>query len=169
MMTKARKAMTLVEVVVLGAVGLMVVGVVVGLLSAAWRQDAWTSGRLDAMTACAATLENLRLDLYHADAAQTDPARGLLALRVNRPGARGPEVALYSLPPGKSLTRNGHALGSAHPAAFGVKVEDQTAVFELAVPAGAATANRETTLTVPLVIPDAEWAETCKYWAPAVN
>lgn len=162
-----RRGMTMVEIVVIGAVGLLVVGIISGLVASAWRQDHWTSNRLDAVSAVAATLETLRHDLFHADAAATDPARGEFAVRVRRPGAKAPEVAVYGWTgPGKSLTRNGRALGVARPDGFGVKVEDDIAVFEVTIPSGTA---RETKLAVPLVVPDTYWAEQCDYWAPATN
>lgn len=173
MMTKAqRSGMTMVEVVVIGAVGLLVVGIVASLVASAWRQDNWTAHRLDAVSAVAATMETLRHDLWHADAAQTDPAKGLFALRVNLPGAKAPEVALYGWTgAGNSLTRNGRPLGVAKPDGFGVHVEDDVAVFDVSIPAGqtpSGAVTHETRLAIPLVVPDAHWSETCSYWAPSL-
>lgn len=53
----------------------------------------------------------------------------------------------------------------ARPDGFGVKVEDDIAVFEVTIPAK----DHQTRLTVSVVIPDAYWGDTLTHWAPAHN
>lgn len=165
-----RLAFTLIEIMVMGLIGLLVVGGIVALLTAAWRQDAWTTGRLDAMTAIYSTLEALRVDLFYADAGSSDPAKQAFALRTNRDGKT--ETSKYSWGgPDKPLMRNDKPLGFARPTNVALKVIADTAVLEMDVPTSAiqgAAAAHTTKVTVPIIIPDAYWREQVPFWAPKV-
>ena len=163
--------MNLVEIIVMGFIGLVVVASVVQLLSAAWHQDSFTGGRLDAIGAVYSTMDALRVDLFHSTAGQSDPVKKAVYLRVMRPGATKPETSIYSWEgAGKPLLRNGKPLGAAKPAAVGLAVFDGTASLYLDVPStqSAAKVQHDTRLSVPIVVPDAYWADRLSFWAPRV-
>jgi hypothetical protein len=168
---RRRRGMTLVETIVMGLVGLLVVAAVVQILSAAWRHDTWTGGRLDTIGAIYQTMDQLRVDLFHSSAGMSDPARKSIYLRVTKPG-QAPETAIYSWKgPGQPLTRNGKPLGFSKPAAVGMDVFEGCASLYLDVPSTTpeAKTQHDTRLSVPVVVPEAYWAERCYYWAPRVR
>ena len=164
-----RGAMSMVELTVIGAIGLMISGLIVSLLTTAWKQDTWTEGRLNAIASICSTMENVKQDLLYADAGLTEPDKAQLSLRVKKPGA-AVEVATYSWAgAGKNLMRSGKSLGFTKPENFGVKVEEEVAVLEMTLPSSTnGKTVHQTKLAVPLAIPEVYWQEKLAYWAPRV-
>jgi hypothetical protein len=156
-----RRGFSLTEMMTLGLLGLIVIGLVVSLLSGAYRQDSWTGERLDAVASLGVTIDAMRRDLYRSIAGRTVPQRNAIALLLSTHGEDEPDEATYTWAgPGKPLTRNGDAIGFAKPADFGVKVTGNTAMMQVIVPSGmlgTETPKHLTTVTVPMVVPDAYW------------
>lgn len=167
---KTRRGFSLMEIIVMGFIGLLVIAGTIQLLSAAWRTDTFTAGRLDSINAIYLTMDALRQDLFYADAGASDPARQTFAFRTRRPGQAQPEVIYYSWGgAGKALTRNGKALGFAKPTKVGLPVIEDTAVLTLDVPTSEVAPGgkpaHETQMSLPLVVPDAYWRERLSFWA----
>lgn len=163
-----RRGFSLIEIIVMGFIGLLVIAGITQLLTSAWRSDTSTGGRLDSINSIYLTMDALRSDLFYSDAGQSDPAKKAFALRVNRPRAATPEVAYYSWAgEGKALTRNGKPLGFSRPTAVGLRVVEDTALLEMYVPSSELDGKvmHETQMTLPIVVPDAYWRDRLDFWA----
>lgn len=164
---RGRRGFSLVELMCIGLVGLVLVGVLAGVLASAWRQDSWNGERLDSVAAIGATLDTLRRDMWTSTAGRTVPEDNALVLRLS-PGKDGqPREATYAWGGvGQPLVRNGRALGVTRPTDFGVRVESGAAVFHLTVPSGlGGDAKHRTAVGVPLVVPDAYWRRRVAFFA----
>ncbi len=163
--------MSLIEVLVIGSIGLIVIAGIVSLVTAAWKQDTWTSGRLDAIGAIYSTMDALRVDLFHSIAGQSDPTKQQLLLAIKRGDAKVEATTYAWEGEGKPLLRNGKPLGFAKPDAIGLQVLDGTASMYLDVPSSQLPGKpaHRTRLSVPIVIPDAYWQDRLSYWAPRVR
>ena len=165
---RTRRGFTLMEIIVMGFIGLIVIAAIIQLLSAAWRSDTNTAGRLDSINAIYLTMDALRQDLFFSDAGTSDPARKAFALRVKRPGSATPEVAYYAWGgAGKPLLRNGKPLGFAKPTKVGLRVVEDTAILEMDVPTSDQPGSpaHQTMMTLPIVIPDGYWRDRINFWA----
>lgn len=165
---RSRRGFSLMEIIIMGFIGLLVIAGIVQLLSAAWRTDTFTAGRLDSINAIYLTMDALRQDIFYSDAGASNPSRQGFALRTRRPGQAQPEVAYYAWAgPGKPLTRNGKPLGFSKPTKVGLRVIEDTAVLELDVPTSDQPGKpaHETMISLPLVVPDAYWRERLSFWA----
>jgi hypothetical protein len=162
-MRHTRRAASLVEVVVFGAIGLSVIGGALGLLAAARRHDSATDVRLDGAAAITLTLEKLRRDVTRATAIVTHGTAGLdLALA-------GQDVSYRWRGPGRPLERQpgggrNHALS-----AFSASGSAGLVVLELVAPgapAGSPVSTRPTGLLVPMLAPTAALRARYGEWDP---
>ena len=167
-MRRRNEGFSLVELMCLGLIAVGLVGVLVSLLASMWKQDSWNGERIDAVAAIGTTLDTLRRDLWTSTAGRTVPEDNALVLKLS-PDKKG-EVgeAVYAWAgAGKPLVRNGRSIGSTRPTDFGVRINGGAAVFSLTMPSGlGGDARHQTTVGVPLVVPDAYWRGRAAYFVP---
>jgi hypothetical protein len=158
---------SIVEAMCFGMIALIVLGVLVSLFASAMRQDTWNGERLDALAAVGSTLDRLRRDLLESSSGRTIPEDNALELQLGPPDGASTRAVYGWSGPGTPLKRNGKAIGFSRPLDFGVRVDGGTAVFWLTVPSSmrGGDARHETTISVPLVVPDAYWRGRYHFYA----
>lgn len=155
--------MSLVEVMVFGAVAVMVLVVVMGLLTNALRRDTSSAGRIDRVATLALVIDRLRGDAQTATGAEAGTSDELVVFRTYdaRDPARVKPVAYRFR--GAAVARDGEKIGRGAVKSAGVEVRPGLVTVDVAV-GGARVDEPLTVLKVPLLVRRAALEERFPIW-----
>jgi hypothetical protein len=160
-MRSRRSGFTIVEMCVLGGVGLVLAVLAISLLVSSRRADEHTAGRLDGARTAAALLAALRRDTWSAAGAF---AVGEDALTLEADEERDDRRYSYR-GAHRPVARDGANLGAAALTAFRVIDGAGALAIELALASGGPTKAEPVRMTVPVVVPGARERAKFEEWA----